>query len=665
MLGVIRALISGLIAAFCRIVLILACGVPVLGVAMLALRFPAVCLLVPAYMAWRRFHRRTVTDSYGSATTASPAQMEAGGLLCDDGLILGRCLADPPSLGAGVGALFSPRTRSDLACRTFLAGLYGGKRHGDRLIRVNQYVHLLTCSPPGGGKSIAALIPNLRSHRGNCVVVDPKGELFRATAKHRRRKFGHKIIRLDPFGVCGPGGDTLNAFDFIDHRADDFIDQLRALADDMVIRQQDEKDPHWNESAIANVAALSSFVCGCEPNRSKRHLGTMRKLASSRGTYARAVEVMQQTDACQDVIATLGGSLTWHEGEELASVQTTLARHTNFLDSPVVRRNTATSSFDPMILRKGKATVYLILPHDRLSSLSRLQRLWIGTIMRRITSGTPTEKNPVLWVLDEMAHIGRMQAIEDATTLYRGMGMRLWFIFQSLNQVKTCFGEKAATVLDSIGTQQFFGINSYETAEEISKRIGDTTIGIETETDTSGDSHSSGVTAQQQSSSRSRSKTLNRSEIARRLLKPEEVLRLPPDVCLIFHKHLPVCVGRLVKYFNAPEFARGGTAATRRMGIAAAGTAMFTLFASCFVTAVALSVAQPHPWPMRPGAAVAKGARPSVYPPRQPASPSGHARELPDFRPASRSYAEGRPARRPGAGSHRRSGESGYLIKIE
>jgi len=75
-------------------------------------------------------------------------------------------------------------------------------------------------------------------------------------------------------------------------------------------------------------------------------------------------------------------------------------------------------------LRNGKANRYLILPTDRLTSHCGLQRLWIGTIMRAITSGKPTEKNPVLWLLDEMAHIGRMQRSKDAVTLKRGMGMR-------------------------------------------------------------------------------------------------------------------------------------------------------------------------------------------------------------------------------------------------
>ena len=114
--------------------------------------------------------------------------MESGGLLCEEGLILGRCLADPPLLRAAILALFWPGTRSDLACRMFFAALFGGKWLRNRLIRVTSFVHLLTCSPAGGGKGVAALIPNLLAYRGNCVIVDPKGELFRATAKHRKRR---------------------------------------------------------------------------------------------------------------------------------------------------------------------------------------------------------------------------------------------------------------------------------------------------------------------------------------------------------------------------------------------------------------------------------------------------------------------------------------------
>jgi type IV secretion system protein VirD4 len=600
-----RNLISALLALACRLILIAACGVPAYGLAVTILCFPVIGWVLLGYV----FHRQPLASvAYGSARTASAAEAERAGLFSDRGPILGRFLADRPSLTQAVRALLSPSIRSDWPCRIFLAAVFGRGWLNSRLIRPAKFVHLASFSPTGGGKGVGVMIPNLLSYPGNCVVNDPSGGLFKETAEHRRRQFGHRVIRLDPFEVCGPGGDTLNPLSFIDPEAKDFVDQVADLADQIVIRQHDEKDPHWNESAIKNVKAFGSFVCGAEKRPEKRHLGTVRALTSSRGKYAQAVEVMQQMgDACNGVIARLGGDLTWHEGEELSSVMSTLGRHLGFLDSPVIARNVATSSFDPKILRTGKATIYLILPHESLSTMSRWLRLQIGTIMRRSTRGFG-EQNPVLWLLDEMAHIGHMQVIEDAASLLRAKGVRLWFVFQSLRQLKECFGEKAGTVLDNIGSQQYFSINSMETARELSERIGDTTIAITSENDTTGDSHSTGSNAHQQGGNRSRSRSITHSEIARRLLKPEEVLTLPDDLTLIFHKNLPVIPARLVKYYNAPEFRRRwlgfgarGTARPRRLGLVACFLAAVILLASAFVTQLALSFDPPQPGPQWPG----------------------------------------------------------------
>ena len=183
-----------------------------------------------------------------------------------------------------------------------------------------------------------------------------------------------------------------------------------------------------------------------------------------------------------------------------------------------------------------------------------------------------------------------LHAIETAVTLKRGMGMRLWFVFQSLGQLKTCFGEKAPTILDSIGTQQYVNLTSLETAKEISERCGEETRGIVTGGETTGGGSSS--TSGKESSSgknTSWSRSLNSSEIARKLFKPEEILTLPEDTMLVFHKNLPVIAARLVKYFNAPEFRWGGTGRQRGLGLAAVIAAAIIVVASHFAASAILS----------------------------------------------------------------------------
>src|SRR5207248_4934970 len=139
-----------------------------------------------------------------------------------------------------------------------------------------------------------------------------------------------------------------------------------------------------------------------------------------------------------------------------------------------------------------RMTVYIVIPPDKLVVWAGLMRLWLGSLLRIITRGVPTEKNPVLFMVDECAHIGQMQALEDAVTLMRGMGIRMWLFFQSIEQLKKCFGDNAGTVLDNLATQQYMSITSYETAEAMSKRIGDETVVIRTEGDNRGTSTSIG-----------------------------------------------------------------------------------------------------------------------------------------------------------------------------
>jgi type IV secretion system protein VirD4 len=628
-------MISRCLATLCRVSFLLTSVLTAIGLAVIAVRFPILVVVIALFIAWQRLNGwRASGWSHGSATVASLEQIEAAGMMKDEGLILGYCAPSVrPKLRSAVLGLASPHTPSEMAVRRLLAASFGKEWYADQILKVADFCHGAVFAPAGSGKGTDVLIPWLLSNAVSSVVVDPKGELYAKTAEHRRRKFGHEIIRIDPYSLKGCLGDTLNPFDFIDETAEDFLDQCRDLANMIIARTGMEENPHWNDSAELNLTAFIAFVCAAEKDRSKRNLQTVRGLAGSRQAYAKALEVMQRVSVCNGVVKRLGGLCTWFEGEELASVLTTFQRQTQFLDSPPVICNTSSSSFDPMMLRKGKATVYLILPAERLVSMAPLQRQWIGTIMNVITRGVPTEKNPVHWYLDEFAHIGRMQAIEDAVTLKRGMGQRLFFFFQSIEQLKTTFGDKAGTVLDNLGTQMYFGINSLETAQQLSKRIGEMTISVKSGGTSTSDSRSTGGGgAHGQTGNVSTSASTNMSDTARSLLRPEEILTQPRDLALIFHQNLPVIVSKRLRYFRAPEFRFGGTGRQRSVGLAALFLAALLLPASLLFVVAAVSI--PQATPIRRSVYAVPGQRPAVSPVRRRTAPA--QRYLAPFVPSVR-----------------------------
>ena len=574
-------------ARFCRGVLVLAAGVVAAGTALVGLQYPYLCLLLAVGSAWRRLNSwRGSGSAFGTARLAG--LLDIAGMLGDSGLILGRAsLAEPPSRRHALRCLLSPRIPAALACRLAFAGFF---RRLDRgLIRVRDYWHILTVAPSGAGKSVASIIPNLLSHPGSVVVLDPKGELYAKTAEHRRARLGHRIVRLDPFGVADPAAtaDTLNPLDFVDERDPGFLDEVRTLADMLVVRQGTEPDPHWNEWAVVVLAAFTSFVCGCEPDGMKRTLGLVRDIVGSRQVYSEALQAMRSVEDYGGVIRKLGELMGWLVDRELSSVMSSVQRHTAWMDSPAVAACLARSTFDPRMLRAGRVSVYLILPHDKLKTLAPLMRCWLGTILRVATRSGATEKNPVLFIIDEAAHLGKMQVLQDALTLMRGYGIRIWLFFQSLSQLKSCYGEHADEMLDNLGTQQYFGINSFDTADHLSKRLGDATILVESIGRNWSRSRPAGSGSPEAAGTLTSGGNVNLAEQGRRVIRPEEWLVLPDSVSVVFHKALPPIAAELVRYYNAPEFARGGTGRSRGPGLRAVAASLLVLLAGLGFSALA------------------------------------------------------------------------------
>jgi len=546
-------------AVIIRLQLLLAAAILSLNAVVVGLAYPSYAVLVLIGMLYRASRRRwSVSNSYGSAREAGLGDLLMGRLLCQTGLVMGRIgAAARPSRWYALRCLLSPRVPSQWAVRICLAAVMKSRRAAGDFIRINEFTHLATFAPAGGGKSVAVLYPNLLSYPGNCVVVDPKGEFFEKTARHRQREFGHTIVRLDPAMLFGAGGDSFNPLDFLDANEPDFIDQCRDLANMLVVRTGKEMDPHWTDSAENVITAFVAYICALEGDSACRNMQGVRTQIASRENFTHALEVMQKQEGFYGVLSEMGHSLSWHEGKELGSVMTHAQRFTNIYGAPLVAHSTSTTSFDPMRLRTGRMTIYLITPADKMVVWASLVRLWLGSLLRVITRGHPTERNPVLFLVDECAHIGKMQVLEDAVTLMRGMGIRLWLFFQSIEQLKKCFGENAPTVLDNLATQQYMSITSYETAEMLSKRIGDATVVIRTEGNNQGNSSPIGGDGKSPGS-RNSGWNSTTAEAARRLYKPEEILVLPESTCLVFHRNNYVIVCDKIRYYADQAFRRRG-----------------------------------------------------------------------------------------------------------
>jgi type IV secretion system protein VirD4 len=116
-------------------------------------------------------------------------------------------------------------------------------------------------------------------------------------------------------------------------------------------------------------------------------------------------------------------------------------------------------------------------------------------------------------------------------------------------------------------------ITSYETADMMSKRIGEETIVIRTEGDNRGSSFPIGGDGKNPGS-RNDGSNRSFSEAARRVFKTEEILVLPEYTAMVFHKNHHVIVCNKIRYYadqafrrRGMVFRRWGTGRTKGLGL--------------------------------------------------------------------------------------------------
>jgi type IV secretion system protein VirD4 len=485
-----------------------------------------------AVFVWAIKRGRRVLWAHGTSRWANVDDLQ-GMIDADQGLILGRLgSAESKWQRKGVAALVDRRIGAKEACRRFFsAGKLGQQR--SPIVRLSRAVHTAVFAPTGVGKGISIAVPFLLTCPESCVVVDFKGELVRLTANTRRRAFGHRIVVLDPFKVVTQRPDTFNPLESLDPDCPTVLDECRDLAEALVIRTGQEKEPHWNDSAEVWIAAMiAATVQFAHPEN--RSLQRVRELLTDPARIEGAIKVMCESDAWEGMLARLGYQLTHFKDKELASTLTSSNRFLRFLDTLAIADSTKSSSFDPAALRKGRMTIYLILPPEHMRAQAGLLRVWIGSMLRACVRGGLQENNKVHFVLDEAASLGRMEALDDAVDKYRGYGIRLQFYYQSLGQLKKSWPDGADQTLLSNTTQIYFGVNDLGTAEHVSGRLGEETIIVDSGGRSSGTSSQTSRNGADVSLGRSRNSNDNWQQQAHKLLKPDEVMALPPRIAITF-----------------------------------------------------------------------------------------------------------------------------------
>jgi type IV secretion system protein VirD4 len=445
-------------------------------------------------------------ETYGSARWARPAEMKAAGLLGPDGVVLGR--------------------------------------HEKTYLRHDGPEHVLCFAPTRSGKGVGLVVPTLLTWPGSAIVHDIKGENWSITAGFRAQ-FG-RVLLFDPTNGASAAYNPL-----LEVRKGEWeVRDVQNVADVLVDPEGSlEKRNHWEKTSHSLLVGAILHVLYAEAD--KTLAGVAGFLSDPKRSIEATLRAMMTTRHLGEggphpVVASAARELLNKSDNERSGVLSTAMSFLGLYRDPVVARVTRQCDWRIADLVSGKqpATLYLVVPPSDISRTKPLIRLVLNQIGRRLTEELHAKqpRHRMLFMLDEFPALGRLDFFESALAFMAGYGLKAFLIAQSLNQIEKAYGANNS-ILDNCHVRVSFATNDERTAKRVSDALG-TATEMKAMKNYAGSRLSPWLGHLM----------VSRSETARPLLTPGEIMQLPPADEIVMVSGLHPIHAKKARYYEDGRF---------------------------------------------------------------------------------------------------------------
>lgn len=497
--------------------------------ALWALGIAATIAFIPAAALRRRTSSEIAATAHGTARWAAPREIRSAGLLAS------------PERGIHLGYL-EPTHRTPIT------------EPSDN--------HILVLAPPGTGKTTAIVIPTLLSYPATSWILDPKGELWEASAGWRQYKFGHECLRFEPTRA---GTARWNPLEEIPLGEGDVAAATSFARNLVVAPAAGGAEQHWTLAARSLWSALALHV-RYAPDLAPT-MAALRGVLSSHSSHDDLFDELALYDHDRDLVrgwrdpwteeptathpevALLARKFRATPGRERGSIVSTLQQYLDPWGDPQIAAATERSDIDLADLMTGDpVTLYLSIPFHDLGRLSPLIRLQLAALGRRLTQRPPNTPHRLEVIIDEFASLGRLPIVEDLLAFLRGYAARATLLLQDLSQIRRLYGDRES-ITANCRVHLTTATQSPGTRRHTSSLAGTTTVRYRRTTRSRGGRLSAG---------NRRSSAM--VETSRPLITEGEVGTLPLGRGVLFRAGLAPVRTHLLPYFEDPALlTRSGT----------------------------------------------------------------------------------------------------------
>lgn len=348
---------------------------------------------------------------------------------------------------------------------------------GTDLKKVKINKNILVIGGSGTGKSACYIKPNIMQMLGSYVITDPKGELYRETAKFLELN-GYNVRVLDL--VDDPEySDKYNPLAHIRDHSD-----VDIIAHTIVSSGGDAKsaDPFWDNTAKMLLKACIYYVISVLPEEEQNLsscLNIVRQGGADESIFDKLFvdELMPEHPGRKEYEGIRVGA-----DKTKQSIAITLVAKLTHFDTPNMQKLTTSNTIDFEELGNKKTALFVITPadhstYDYILTIFFSQMLQILYSQANRNGGTLT--NQVYFLLDEFANIGQIPDFNKKLSTTRSLGMSMSIVVQSLDQLEGLYKDTYENIIGNCDTQLFLGSQAIKTCEYINKSLGQKTIKIQ------------------------------------------------------------------------------------------------------------------------------------------------------------------------------------------
>ncbi|MEX5576689.1 type IV secretory system conjugative DNA transfer family protein [Pseudophaeobacter sp. A-200-2] len=339
--------------------------------------------------------------------------------------------------------------------------------------------HLLTIAATRSGKGTSQIVPNLLMYGGSVVVIDPKGENYALTHEERRRH--GRVVRIDPFKVTKPFDpvspfSACNPMEFIEGES-----EARRLASLLLGDAPKGEGKFWYDEAINLLSAviLACVSMGRDQMNDVREVLTASNVSVDKkpSNLAEALERLAGKSSQPGAKRRLQSFVGYSERMQ-SSILATINAGMSIWDTPEIAEAVSRTDLPFGDLKTKVATIYVILPFDKMGDYGAFLRLMVGQFYQAMIKNGKADGIPVACIIDEFPALGSMKELVRALAEVAGYGVRFWLFVQNLSQLKALYPDDWNTIVSQCSTLSVFGVTDGETVEWLEKQLGKKTQAV-------------------------------------------------------------------------------------------------------------------------------------------------------------------------------------------